>query len=90
MLDASPWQNPEKALDVDGDGFIVGTDALIIVNRINSDIDTKLPALAFGEVPEFYYDTNGDGYCTAGDVLAIADRLNASNSPPAIPATRAR
>ncbi|MBL9125540.1 MAG: hypothetical protein JNG90_18020, partial [Planctomycetaceae bacterium] len=75
--------------DVDGDGFIVATDALIIVNRINSGVNTQLPEIPFGELPDYYYDTNGDGFCTAADVLLIADRLNASNSPPILAAALA-
>lgn len=86
MLDVSLWQNPDRALDVDADQFVVGQDALIIVNRINSGVDPQLPTLGFGEVPDYYYDVDGDGFASATDVLLIANRLNASNAPPVLSA----
>lgn len=89
LLDASPWQNPDNPLDVDLDQFIVALDALLIINRINSGVDPKLPDLAFGQSPDFYYDVDGDGFATATDVILIANRLNAGNSPPELAAALA-
>ena len=89
LLAVSPWQNPAKPLDVDGDGFIVSTDALLIANRLNSAVDTKLPPLQPGQKPEFYYDVDGDGYATASDVVLIANRLNTATAPPTLSAALA-
>ena len=44
-----PWRNPVDPLDVNGDGYVVPGDALIIINELNAlknvDATGKLPPL---------------------------------------------
>ena len=69
------WQNSVDAADVTGDGDVTPLDVLMLINFVNSHLDT--PAVAdSGHTPPPYYDVNGDGYVTSTDVLLVINRLN--------------
>jgi len=87
------WQNPSQLtdsksrlvgnLDVDNNGSIVGLDALLIINQLNSlppyvdPITHALPATPTApNLPPFYVDVNGDGFLTGADALAVINYLN--------------
>lgn len=77
------WQNPNDALDVNGDTFLTPVgDVLPLVNELNlrevSGEFGALPALTSGAgSPPPFLDVNGDNFITpAGDVLPIINALN--------------
>jgi hypothetical protein len=72
----SPWQNPANKYDVSGDGWVVPTDALVIINYLNAhpgDFTLPQPSLV---LPPFV-DVTGDNFCTPLDVLNVINFLNA-------------
>lgn len=80
------WQNPVKALDVNGDGFISPIDALIVINKINRDGLGPLPAIDSTHAPPPYYDADGDGNLFAIDALLVINRLNDGRGGPKLQA----
>ncbi|MCA9202466.1 MAG: tandem-95 repeat protein, partial [Planctomycetales bacterium] len=76
---AGPWQNPSNRLDVNADGFVSPIDALLIINRLNSDGAGPLPTPT-PTAPPPYYDTNGDGNVSPIDVNLVITELNRVNS----------
>jgi cyclophilin family peptidyl-prolyl cis-trans isomerase len=84
----SPWQNPLQVLDVNDDTFIVADDVLAIVNRLNSGIDTELPDLPNGQIPDLFFDVDGDGHASATDAIKVINWVNlvALNTPPTLAA----
>lgn len=77
LLAASPWQNPVRRLDVNNNGSIAPSDALVIINRLISTGAGELPPLVPPQVPSAYYDTNGDHSLTPIDLLQVINRLQA-------------
>lgn len=73
---ASPWQNPNNALDVNDSGFVSGLDALLIINALNAGQGGPLT----GFTPPPYLDVTGDGNLTPLDALTIINSLNAQAS----------
>jgi hypothetical protein len=75
---STPWQNPVLAQDVNHSGIISPLDALIIINRLNSEGPGTLSAPTSMEgVTEFFYlDANGDHSVSPIDVLQIINLLN--------------
>jgi hypothetical protein len=68
---------------VDGNGFVVGLDALLIINQMNNlppyidPVTRKLPDTPTApNLPPYYVDANGDGFLTGADALAIINYLN--------------
>jgi hypothetical protein len=72
---AAPWQNPNNAVDVNGDGFVSPIDALLVVNALNTLGGISLPSPA--TVPP-YIDVNGDGNLSAIDLLLVVAQLNSA------------
>ena len=70
-----PWQNPILAEDVNGDQIVAPFDALLIINRLNSDGGGKLPEPGENEPPPFL-DVNGDGFVALVDALLVINYLN--------------
>ena len=70
----APLQNPTNSLDVNDDGFVSPVDALLLINRINTN--DKLN----GAEGEMFYDTSGDGSINASDVIRIINYLNDHNT----------
>ncbi|MCA9144501.1 MAG: hypothetical protein KDB05_17010, partial [Planctomycetales bacterium] len=75
---STPWQNPVRAHDVNHNGMISPLDALIIINRLNSDGPRNLiaPTSLEGLTDFFYLDANGDHSVSPIDVLVIINLLN--------------
>jgi hypothetical protein len=76
----SAWSNPAERKDVNGDNAISAIDALIIINRLNSNIDPTLPDLR--PAGQYFVDVNNDGFATALDALIIINHLNAAAFAP--------
>ena len=84
----SLYQNPENALDVNGDGHISPIDALVTINSLNDEGSRSVLVLGDddGELGEFLnsdkylYDTNGDFAITPIDVLQVVNALNAESA----------
>lgn len=74
-----PWQNPNASLrqDVDNDGLVVSLDALIIIDKLNSQGPHALanPPVA-PDLPPPYFDVSGDDYLAPIDALMVIDRIN--------------
>ncbi|WP_150122545.1 GEVED domain-containing protein [Rhodopirellula islandica] len=79
---ARPWQNFIRLNDVTNDGVVRASDALRIINELNSQdfssSDGRLidPA-SLSESMVSYYDTSGDGVVSALDALRVINELNA-------------
>jgi cyclophilin family peptidyl-prolyl cis-trans isomerase len=81
QADPRLWQNPDRALDTDGDNVLAPRDVLVIVNELNFRVVTSAagvftsPRPALG--PDFlYYDTSGDNLLTPRDALLVINELN--------------
>lgn len=69
----SIFQNPRNRFDVDDNGEITPRDALLIINRLNSQTNAN----GEGEHgARMYYDVNGDGHGTPIDALNVVNHLN--------------
>lgn len=85
MVGDSPWQNPLDANDLNCDGAVSPSDALMAINAINSgeSIDPAgkiAPPQLQGQFQTSdgnFLDANGDGSLSPGDVLAVINAINA-------------
>jgi PhoPQ-activated pathogenicity-related protein len=76
---STPWQNPTIRLDVNNDGVVSPSDALVVINEL---LDSGPGPLATPAVPAaLFYDTSGDNYLSSIDPLLV---INALNSAPQI------
>lgn len=84
LLSGSPWQNPMACNDLNDDGSISASDALVAINAINSGSSGQLagkmtaPTLAGGK--GHYFDANGDGSLSASDALSVINALNTGST----------
>jgi hypothetical protein len=77
ILSVGPcWRNNAHPLDVNGDGYVVPLDALLLINYLNLHEASELPTLGPGEVPPSFLDVNGDDWIAPIDVLCIINYLN--------------
>jgi hypothetical protein len=76
----APYQNPLDRLDVNNDGRISPSDALVIINRILVNGTHQLSAPT-GE-PLFYVDVNGDNTVSPTDLLIIVNDLLLNGTHP--------
>ena len=76
------WRNPNRPLDVNGDGSISPLDALILINELNDrtvvQSDSRLPQLDDRREVAPFYDPNGDNDLSPSDVLNVINHLNSS------------
>ena len=79
------WHNYDSPLDANDDGLIVPLDALIIINKLNTEGSHELsapgdayPAPGAG----MYWDVNDDGWVSPVDALLIINHLNNPIIPP--------
>lgn len=75
------WQNPDFALDTDGDNVLAPRDALVIVNELNFRVVTSAAGVFTAQRPDLgpdflYYDTSGDNLLTPRDALLVINQLN--------------
>jgi hypothetical protein len=77
---ATPWRNPVRPEDVNNDGVVTPTDALQLINEINSTGPRDLPPVPTGTsfLPPLV-DPNGDNQLSAADVLHVINYLNSVN-----------
>ncbi|TWU57091.1 Dockerin type I repeat protein [Rubripirellula tenax] len=74
-------QNPDNALDVNGDGQVTALDALMGINFLGQTIpSSELTGFAGRPSPAHFYDVNGDGRVTALDSLQIINKLGSASS----------
>ncbi|WP_186775686.1 dockerin type I domain-containing protein [Rubripirellula tenax] len=73
-------QNPNNALDVNGDGQVTALDALMGINFLGQTIaSSELTGSARRPSSANFYDVNGDGLVTALDSLRIINKLGRSS-----------
>jgi hypothetical protein len=75
--------NPYDRFDVNDDGFVSPIDALILVNKVNSNGGGALgngggEGESSGE--KYYVDVNEDGFLSPLDILWVVNRINGSNA----------
>ena len=79
--------NAKQPTDVNGDGLTTPLDALLVLNRLNSNGPHKVPHLMTADIKspgQFrLYDTNADGYVTSDDFLTVIHALNNPEDPSA-------
>ena len=82
----NPWHNPGNPLDVDNNGRVEPSDALQIINDINTNGSRLLPIPPDSD-PSFglFLDVDGDGSVLAQDVLEIINYLNTEQHGPPPP-----
>ncbi|WP_186775838.1 LamG-like jellyroll fold domain-containing protein [Rubripirellula tenax] len=74
-------QNPNNALDVNGDGQVTALDALIGINFLGQTAaSSELWGFSERQSSAFFYDVSGDGRVTALDSLQIINKLGRSSS----------
>jgi hypothetical protein len=71
---ARVWYNAKKSLDVTGEGNINASDALAVINFINSFKPQAVPGDGNPSPP--YFDVNGNGFVAANDALAVINFIN--------------
>jgi len=84
LLSGSPWQNPMSCNDLDDDGTISASDALVAINSINAsgsgDLAGKMTAPTLAGGGRKFVDANGDGALSAADPLSVINALNSGNT----------
>ncbi len=76
--DEHAWHNYRNPLDVNNDGRVSPLDALLIINRLNSQLDRNLPPQL--GVDKFI-DVNLDDLVSPIDALMVINELNKPKSP---------
>jgi hypothetical protein len=73
--------NPWDRFDVNNDGFVSPIDALILVNKVNTNGGGALGSGGEGEASgdKYYVDVNEDGFLSPLDILWVVNRINGSN-----------
>jgi hypothetical protein len=73
--------NPWDRFDVNNDGFVSPIDALILVNKVNTNGGGALGGSGEGEASgdKYYVDVNEDGFLSPLDILWVVNRINGSN-----------
>lgn len=77
-LASNSWQNNQQSRDVNQDGSVTPVDALVILNRLNDNPETLLPAQRDQGQPMF--DVNGDRSVTPVDALQVLNSLAQATS----------
>ncbi len=77
--DLAPLHNALIAEDTNGDWMVSPTDALLVINALNSARSNNLVSAEgeAGSSRKFKVDTNNDGRISASDALKVINRLNA-------------
>ena len=72
-----PWQSPRTVTDVNDDNSVTPSDALTIINYLNSGREKLLPVAGATNIFGFL-DVKADGLVTPSDALQIINQLNSS------------
>ena len=67
-----------SSLDVNADGELSPLDVLIVINYLNSSVESN--KVGDGESSDNRLDVNGDGWISPLDVLILVNQLNSSHS----------
>ena len=86
LIGESPWQNPLDANDLDCDGALSPSDALVAINAINSGASGEFsghfapPQLKgeFENAAEAFLDADGDGVLSPSDPLTVINAINSN------------
>src|SRR5262245_3450224 len=84
LIGDSPWQNPLDANDLDCDGALSPSDALVAINALNSGAAGEFssrfaPPQLQGELENAaaaFLDADGDGELSPGDPLTVINAIN--------------
>jgi VCBS repeat-containing protein/parallel beta-helix repeat protein len=78
LTGVNDWQNAVDADDVNGDGSVFASDALVAINAINNGQGGPLPGIVGSpvDIGKHHYDANGDNQLTSFDILKIINRIN--------------
>ena len=85
----SPLTNSLRPCDVNDDGTVAPSDALILINYLDAPHGATPVSAASGPPAEgeasvkYYYDVNGDQYISALDALLVILQLNQAATAPA-------
>ncbi|HTM56076.1 MAG TPA: dockerin type I domain-containing protein, partial [Pirellulales bacterium] len=71
----TPWKNPTEPMDIDGNGRVSATDALLLISRLLNNQGGALADPTPGNMPPPYLDPNGDGRLSAQDALGVISWL---------------
>ncbi len=74
-----PWQNPGVVTDVSADGTVTPSDALLIINYLNSGAVKLLPVAGSTNIFGFL-DVKADGIVSPSDALQVINQLNSASS----------
>lgn len=78
---ATTWQNILKIQDVDNNGVVQTSDALMLLQDMSVNSPRILPTLAANApLPEKFLDVSGDGKLTARDILLVIEELSHLNA----------
>ncbi|MEZ6120257.1 MAG: dockerin type I domain-containing protein [Pirellulaceae bacterium] len=80
--EGASWHNSTLPVDVNGDGQVAPSDALLIINELNQNgshqvESTSLVRAISGGEENIWLDVNNDGYISPIDVLMVTNRLAA-------------
>ena len=78
---AASWQNPTRALDVNGDDLVSPVDALLVINQLNNGGPRPLPPRPAGDMLPPFLDSSGDDFLSAMDALLVINELNRDSTP---------
>ena len=67
------FNNSKNALDVNNDGFVSPSDALLVINDLIANGSRRLVGKRDGML---YVDVNNDGFVSPSDALKVINRLN--------------
>lgn len=82
VVSALPWQNPVNHLDVNRDGRITSTDVLLVINLLNSNLQSKLlpTPRPFSSLGDPDYDVSGNNTLSPADALEVINYLNSKSA----------
>jgi subtilisin family serine protease/subtilisin-like proprotein convertase family protein len=72
-----PWHNLSNGEDVNNDGYISPIDALLVINRINTNGAGGIVGASATATSTYYYDVVPDNQINPADALAVINFLNA-------------
>ncbi len=77
VVAAAPWQNPRNFADVNSDGALTNSDALLVINRLNDGRGSRpLPVpRAFADLALGDIDSTGDNFLSPADALRVINAL---------------